>query len=67
MMPFGLVPFSNTLPALAILLLSLGMLERDGLFIVSGHVMNIVTVIYFAIVVTGAMIAGQGILGFIRR
>ena len=67
MMPFGLVPFSNTLPALAILLLSLGMLERDGLFIVAGYVMNIVTVIYFAIVVTGATIAGEGILGFIRR
>jgi hypothetical protein len=43
------------------------MLERDGLFIVAGYVMNIVTVIYFAVVATGAMLAGEGILDFIRR
>ena len=38
MAPLGLVPFSNTLPALGVLFLSLGILERDGLFIVGdGH------------------------------
>lgn len=65
MMPFGLVPFSNTLPALAILLLALGMLERDGLFIVAGYLMNVATVIYFGIVIAGAVMAGDGLLGLI--
>lgn len=67
MAPFGLVPFSNTLPALAILLLALGMLERDGLFIVAGYLMNLATVVYFGVLIAGAVMAGQGILGILGR
>jgi hypothetical protein len=59
--PFGLVPFSNTLPGLAILLLAAGIIQRDGLLIVAGYVMNVVTVIYFGGLFAAAIAAGQGI------
>lgn len=51
MLPFGLVPFSNTLPALALIFFWTGMLQRDGFFILLGHLTNFVTVIYFAVLV----------------
>lgn len=41
--------FSNSLPAWAIILLCLGYIERDGLFVLMGHVLAIATWIYFAI------------------
>ncbi len=57
MAPFGLVPFSNTLPALALLFLAIGLLQRDGLFILYGHLVNIATVIYFAVLIAGGSAA----------
>src|SRR5690606_18825950 len=65
MLPFGLVPFSNTLPALAALLLALGLIERDGVFILGGHLMNVATVIYFSTLVGGAIMAGRGLAGLL--
>lgn len=59
--PFGLIPFSNTLPALAVVFLCAGMLQRDGIFILLGYVMLAVTVIYFGVLFAGAILAGQGI------
>ena len=41
------IPFTNTLPAWAILLLALGLMERDGLFILAGHVMLLLSVGFF--------------------
>jgi len=64
-MPLGLIPFSNTLPALAIMFLAIGMLERDGLFIVGGYVMDVVTIVYFAALAAGVLFAGEGIRGLI--
>lgn len=61
MAPFGAIPLTNTLPALGILLLAAGMLQRDGLFIVGGYLSLITTIIYFAILVGGAILAGQGL------
>lgn len=55
MAPFGFIPFSNTLPALALIFLSLGMMERDGGAVVLGHFSNIATIAYF-----GFLIAGGG-------
>jgi hypothetical protein len=65
MAPLGLVPFSNTLPALAVLFLALGILERDGYFILAGYLMNVATIVYFAALAIGAYKAGQGLFGFI--
>ena len=58
--PLGLIPFSNTLPAFAILFLAVGVLQRDGLFVVLGYVMQVATVVYFGGLAAGALLAGQG-------
>jgi hypothetical protein len=57
MAPFGLIPFSNTLPALALLFLAVGLLQRDGLCILLGHLWNLVTVVYFGILIAGGSAA----------
>lgn len=62
MMPLGLVPFSNTLPALAILFLAVGMLQRDGVFILLGYTWGVLTVAYFAALFVAAVMAGKGIM-----
>ncbi|HOD96202.1 MAG TPA: exopolysaccharide biosynthesis protein [Candidatus Hydrogenedentes bacterium] len=59
MMPFGLVPFSNTLPALACILLAVGMLQCDGRCILLGHVTNVLTIIYFAVLIIIFILAGD--------
>lgn len=51
MVPFGFIPFSNTLPALALIFFAVGMLQRDGGSILLGHITNVVTIIYFTILV----------------
>jgi len=59
--PLGLVPFSNTLPALAILFLAMGMLERDGICIIGGYLMNVATITYFTVLAIGVLRAGEGL------
>lgn len=61
MAPFGLIPFSNTLPALAALFLAAGMLERDGLFVFAGYLWIVATIVYFAVLIAGAVAAGVGL------
>lgn len=61
MAPFGLIPFSNTLPAFAILFLAAGMLQRDGLFVLLGYVTMTATVIYFSALFAAAVAAGKGV------
>ncbi len=65
MAPLGLIPFSNTLPALAILFLAVGILQGDGVFILLGYVMIVATLIYFGFLAVGAILAGQGISSLI--
>jgi hypothetical protein len=57
MAPFGLIPFSNTLPAIAILFFAIGFLQRDGVCIILGHLSNIATMVYFAILIGGGAVA----------
>jgi len=64
MAPFGLIPFSNTLPAIALLFLAIGSLQRDGLFILIGHVSNLVTIAYFALLIGGG---GYALISFMQR
>lgn len=61
MFPLGLIPFSNTLPGIAILLLSTGMIQRDGLIVLGGYLFNVITVIYFGVLAYAAFSAGQGL------
>jgi hypothetical protein len=64
MLPLGLVPFSNTLPAFGILLLCVGMAQRDGLFVIGGYLMTAATVVYFAVLFWLAVMAGRGAAEF---
>jgi hypothetical protein len=41
------IPFSNIFPAFSILLLSAGLLERDGGFIIAGHLGFVISVAFF--------------------
>jgi hypothetical protein len=41
------IPFTNSFPAWAILLLAAGLLERDGYFILGGYVVFVLGVLYF--------------------
>lgn len=51
MAPFGFVPFSNTLPALALILLSIGMMQRDGGLVLLGYLAVLATVLYFGLLI----------------
>jgi hypothetical protein len=57
MAPLGFVPFSNTLPALALLFLAIGLLQRDGVCILLGHLANLATIAYFAVLAVGGSVA----------
>jgi hypothetical protein len=59
MVPFGFIPFSNTLPAIALIFLAIGVMQKDGGCIMIGHLSNLVTIIYFL-----ALIAGGGMTVF---
>lgn len=62
MIPLGLVPFSNTLPALAILLLCVGISQRDGAVVLGGYAMLVATTVYFGALAWAAYAAGRGVL-----
>lgn len=61
MAPFGFVPFSNTLPALALLLYAIGMIQRDGGAVLLGHLANIGTILYFGVLIGGGGVAVHGL------
>jgi hypothetical protein len=52
-----LIPFSNTFPALAILCLAVGLLQRDGACILLGYCANVGTIIYFTVLIAGGGLA----------
>jgi hypothetical protein len=57
------VPFGNMLPALAIILISLGFLERDGRFIIAGLVtaaaaVTVVITIYWSLIAAALFMTG---------
>lgn len=57
MMPFGLIPFSNTFPAVALLFLAIGLLQRDGVCVLLGHISNVLTILYFGVLIAGGGLA----------
>ncbi|MGY0797967.1 exopolysaccharide biosynthesis protein [Lysobacter sp. A286] len=59
MAPFGFIPFSNTLPGLALLFYAVGMIQRDGGAMLLGHLANIGTIIYFGILIGGGGMAAH--------
>lgn len=59
MAPLPLVPFANTLPAIGIILLCLGMAERDGLMILFGYVVAALATAYVGTMLWLAARAGR--------
>lgn len=57
MAPFGLIPFSNTAPGIALLYFAIGIVQKDGVCIILGHFANIITIIYFSLLIGGGGIA----------
>jgi len=55
MAPFGFVPFSNTLPGIAVLFIAIGMLQQDGKAILTGYALTFGTVAYFAFLLLGGV------------
>ena len=53
MVPFGFIPFSNTLPAIALIFLALGVIQKDGSCIFFGHLSNLATILYFSALIMG--------------
>lgn len=53
------IPLTNTFPAYAVLLLSIGMLERDGLLVSIGHAFFVSSILYFGLI---GWIGVEGIL-----
>lgn len=48
LLPLGGIPFTNTLPALVVVLGTLGMMERDGVAVAAAYGILAATVAYFA-------------------
>lgn len=62
MAPWGFIPLSNTLPAIALIFLSVGLLQRDGGFIMIGYLANTVTILYFGVLIVGSGLSFQELL-----
>ena len=59
MAPLPFVPLANTLPGIGIILLCLGMAERDGVVIVAGYVVALVSAVYVGALLYFAAKAGS--------
>jgi len=57
MAPFGFIPFSNTLPGVALMCLAIGLMQRDGVLILLGHLGNVLSIVYFAVLLGGGGMA----------
>ena len=59
-----LIPLSNTIPAISVVLLTAGLIERDGVFVLTGYFVNLAAWIYFALMF-GAV--GEGVRHLLHR
>ncbi len=48
LLPLGGIPFTNTLPALVVVIGTLGMMERDGVAVAAAYGILVATLVYFA-------------------
>lgn len=64
--PFGVLPFNNMLPGLAILFYAVGELEDDGLMLFISFFWLIVTVLYFGAFFVALWLFGQEALAFFK-
>lgn len=59
MAPLPFVPLANTLPGIAILLLALGMAERDGVVLLAGHLFTLLSAAYVGVLMFLVIHAGM--------
>jgi hypothetical protein len=52
------IPLSNTIPAVSVILLTAGLMERDGLLVLFGYILNILGWVYFIVMFA---LAGHGV------
>lgn len=64
--PFGVLPFNNVLPALAILFYGIGELEEDGLMVFIAFFWLAVTVVYFGAFFVALWFFGQEALAYFK-
>jgi hypothetical protein len=60
-LPLAGIPFSNALPAMAVVFVALGELEEDGLMLVAALAALVLTVLYFAALVVLLVWAGGAV------
>lgn len=63
MLPLSFIPFSNTIPGFAILFLSSGISQRDGLLVALGYLLMVAAIAYFGALAYVAYMAGQSLSG----
>jgi hypothetical protein len=61
------IPLTNVIPGWAILLLALGLMERDGLFIAAGHLTVVISLVYFALLGESAHQTVDWVLRWLHR
>ncbi len=66
-LPFPIIPFSNFFPGLAILFLAIGMLTRDGLFVVLGYILTVVATVYLFGIVIAAVLGGAELASMLKE
>lgn len=59
------IPFGNWLPAAALTLVSLSLTERDGVFLLAGVVVGIISLVVIAIVVGSAGALAAAVFGYV--
>jgi hypothetical protein len=62
MAPFGFIPFSNTVPGIALLFLAVGLIQRDGAAVLLGHFANVASIVYFGVLIGGGGMMLQNLL-----
>jgi len=60
-LPLSFIPFSNTLPAFAVVFFSAGLIQRDGVFILLGYVVLALSMFYFGGLTLAFVMAGSEI------
>lgn len=61
------IPFGNMLPAFAVSLFALGLIERDGLFIIAGWLATIASVLTLAVVSAALLAAAYAFIDYFRN
>jgi hypothetical protein len=59
-----LIPLSNTIPAVSVVLLTAGLVERDGVFVLAGYIVNLAAWLYFALMFG---VIGEGVRHLLHR